>query len=78
SLEWKSFLLNPQKIYVIPKTFEEMAELSKKHALEMIEKSDEAHSKAMREMQELMHFPQGMNAWYENKRKAFECCPSTN
>ncbi|NRT14681.1 hypothetical protein HNP99_001025 [Flavobacterium sp. 28A] len=59
-------------------TFEEMAELSKKHALEMIEKSDEAHSKAMREMQELMHFPQGMNAWYENKRKAFECCPSTN
>ena len=47
-------------------TFEEIAELSKNHALEMIQKKDDAHSKAMREMQELMHFPEGMNAWYEN------------
>ena len=59
-------------------TFEEMAEMSKKHALEMINKKDDAHSKALREMQELMHFPQGMNAWYENKRKAFECLPASN
>ena len=52
--------------------------MSKKHELEMIDKKDDAHSKAMREMQELMHFPQGMNAWYENKRKAFECLPASN
>lgn len=60
------------------KTFEEIEQLSTNHTLEMIEKADEAHSKARREMQELMHFPQGMNAWYENKRKAFECLPSNN
>jgi predicted small metal-binding protein len=56
-------------------SIEEMAELSKKHAMEMIEKGDEPHRKAMREMQELMHFPEGMNAWYENKRKTFDCLP---
>lgn len=59
-------------------TFEEMAELSKKHAMEMIQNGDEPHSKAMREMQELMHFPEGMNAWYENKRKTFDSLPSDN
>jgi hypothetical protein len=57
------------------KTFEEIAELSKKHAMEIIEKGDDLHAKALREMQELMHFPEGMNAWYENKRKTFECLP---
>ena len=57
-------------------TFEEMAELSKNHAMEMIKKGDEQHSKALREMQELMHFPEGMNAWFENKRKTFDSLPS--
>jgi ferritin-like protein len=56
-------------------TIEEMTELSKNHAMEMIEKGDEAHIKAMREMQELMHFSEGMNAWYENKRQTFDCLP---
>ncbi|CAM3087301.1 DUF1059 domain-containing protein [Flavobacterium frigoris] len=58
-------------------TFEEIAELSKNHALEMIEKKDDAHKTALREMQELMHFPEGMNAWYENKRKTFESLPTS-
>lgn len=58
-------------------TFEEMAELSKNHALEMMQNKDDAHSKAMREMQELMHFPEGSNAWYENKRKTFETLPES-
>ena len=35
-------------------TFEEMAELSKQHGREMLQKGDEAHLKAMNEMQELM------------------------
>ena len=56
-------------------TIEEMTELSKNHTMEMIEDGDESHIKALREMQELMHFPEGMNAWYENKRKTFECLP---
>jgi hypothetical protein len=54
-------------------TIEEMTELSKNHAIEVIKKGDEAHSKARREMQELMHFTEGMNARYENKRKTFDC-----
>ncbi|WP_367753574.1 DUF1059 domain-containing protein [Flavobacterium sp. WC2421] len=58
------------------KTFEEIAELSKNHAMEMIQKGDEPHSKALREMQELMHFPEGMNAWFENKRKTFDSLSS--
>lgn len=33
-------------------TFEEMAELSKKHGMEMAKKSDEAHLKAMEEIKE--------------------------
>jgi hypothetical protein len=32
-------------------------------------KGDEEHIKAMQEMQELMHFSEDMNAWYENKEK---------
>jgi hypothetical protein len=47
-------------------TIEEMTELFKK-TMEMIER-DEAHIKQCG-MQELMHFSEGMNAWYENKEK---------
>jgi len=60
------------------KTIEEMTELSKKHATEMIEKGDEAHIRARKEMQELMHFSEGMNAWFENKRKTFDCLAHDN
>ncbi|MFW6256859.1 MAG: hypothetical protein ACOC2O_01830 [Bacillota bacterium] len=40
-------------------TFEEMAELSKKHAMEMVQQGDEAHIKAMNEMKSLMNNPRG-------------------
>ncbi|MCB0395073.1 MAG: DUF1059 domain-containing protein [Flavobacteriales bacterium] len=53
-------------------TFEEMAELSKQHGREMLQKGDEAHLKAMNEMQELMQDPKAMQDWFENKRKEFE------
>jgi len=39
-------------------TFEEIAEMSKKHGMEMFQKGEEAHHKAMSEMQELMKSPQ--------------------
>ncbi len=35
-------------------TFEEMAEMSKNHGMEMFQKGDEAHLKAMNEIQEMM------------------------
>ena len=53
-------------------TFEEMAEMSKQHGMEMYKKGDEAHLKAMSEMQKLMQSPQAMNEWMEDRRKAFE------
>lgn len=53
-------------------TFEEIAELSKKHGMEMFQSSDKEHLNAMKEMQELMKTPGAMQEWFENKRKEFE------
>ncbi len=58
-------------------TFEEMAEMSKQHGMEMYKKGDEAHLKAMSEMQKLMQSPQAMNEWMEDRRKAFEALADT-
>ena len=52
-------------------TFEEIAEMSKTHGMEMFQKGDEPHLKATNEMQELMKSPAAMNEWFENKRKEF-------
>lgn len=59
-------------------TFEEMAEMSKQHGMEMYQKGDEAHLKAMGEMQELMKSPDAMNKWFEAKRKEFEALPEVD
>lgn len=59
-------------------TFEEMAEMSKKHGMEMFQKGDKAHLKAMDEMQKLMQSPDAMNKWFEDKRKEFEALPDNS
>ena len=56
-------------------TFEEIAEMSKKHGMEMFQKNDESHLKAMGEMQELMKSPENMKSWFDNKRVEFEGLP---
>ena len=56
-------------------TFEEIAEMSKKHGMEMYQHGDEQHIKAMKDMQELMKSPDAMNTWFENKRKEFDTLP---
>ncbi len=56
-------------------TFEEIGEMSKQHAMEMLQKDDEAHLKAMDEMKELMKNPQAMKDWFANKEKEFEALP---
>ena len=56
-------------------TFEEMAELSKQHGMEMFENQDPAHLAAMNKMQELMKDPEAMNAWLENKKREFAELP---
>jgi len=57
-------------------SFEEIAEMSKQHGLEMFHKKEEAHLKAMSEMQELMKNPEAMKAWFENKKKEFDALPN--
>ena len=56
-------------------TFEEIAEMSKKHGMEMFQKNDELHLKAMNEMQELMQKPEAMKDWFENMKKEFDALP---
>lgn len=56
-------------------TFEEVAEMSKKHGTEMFHAKDEAHLKAMSDMKQVMKSPDAMAAWFKNRRKAFESLP---
>ncbi len=56
-------------------TFEEIAEMSKKHGMEMFQKGDEPHIQAMNEMKKFMNSPEAMNELMENKRKEFEAQP---
>lgn len=57
-------------------TFDEMAEMSKNHGMEMFQKNDEAHLKAMQKMQELMQKPEAMQKWFADKRQEFEALPA--
>lgn len=56
-------------------TFEEIAQMSKKHGMEMFQSGDQAHLEAMNKMQELMKTPTAMKDWFENRRKEFEALP---
>ncbi len=56
-------------------SFEEIAEMSKKHGTEMFQQQDEAHLKAMNEMRTLMQDPQAMGKWFADKKAAFEALP---
>jgi hypothetical protein len=47
-------------------SFEEIAEMSKKHGSEMFQNGDEDHLKAMNEMKDLMQEPEAMKEWFEN------------
>ena len=53
-------------------TFDEIAEMSKIHGMEMFEIGDKPHLKAMNEMKELsMKSSDAHNEWFDNKRKEF-------
>ena len=56
-------------------SFDEMAEKSKRHGMEMFQKGDKAHLEALNEMKELMKTPDSMRSWFEAKRKEFETLP---
>jgi len=56
-------------------TFEEIAELSKAHGMDMFQKQDKEHLEAMNKIQELMKKPEAMGKWFEDKKKEFEALP---
>jgi hypothetical protein len=56
-------------------SFEKIAELSKQRGMEMFQKEDESHLKAMGRMQELMQKPEAMKDWFEMKKKEFDSLP---
>lgn len=53
-------------------TFEEIANLSKEHGMEMFKKGDKDHLTAMEEMKKKMSKPEDMQKWMEEKRKVFD------
>ena len=53
-------------------TFEEMAELSKAHGMEMYQIGDQPHLEAMEKMMALMQQPEGMQNWFDAKRAEFD------
>lgn len=56
-------------------TFDEIAQLSKKHGTEMAEKGDKAHLELMGGMKELMSDNQAMEGWVNKKRNEFNTLP---
>ncbi len=53
-------------------TFEEMAEMSKQHGMEMLQQGDKNHLKAMEEMRVKMANFDAMKEWLEEKKREFE------
>ena len=53
-------------------TFEEIAEMSKNHGMEMFQKGDKAHLDAMNDMQKLMQSKNAFDKWMNEKMKEFD------
>jgi predicted small metal-binding protein len=56
-------------------TFEEIAEMSKKHGMEMFQKNDKPHLEAMNKMKELMKSPSVMKEFHDSKIREFNNLP---
>lgn len=56
-------------------TFEELAELSKLHGMEMFQKQDAEHLEAMQRITALMQQPNAMQEWFAAKKKEFNELP---
>lgn len=59
-------------------TFEEMANLSKEHGMQMFQTQDQGHMQAMQRMQELMKDPNAMQNWMQEKKELFDSLPQTD
>lgn len=56
-------------------TFDEAAQMSRDHGMEMFQKKDEAHLAAMYKMQEMMNDKETLNKWIEERKQEFEALP---
>jgi predicted component of type VI protein secretion system len=56
-------------------TFEQIAEMSKAHGMEMFQQQDQAHLKAITDVQLMMQKPGAMREWFETKRREFDGLP---
>lgn len=56
-------------------TFEEIAEISKKHGTEVFMAQEPEHLKVMNEMMKLMQDPSAMQAWMQSKKELFDAQP---
>lgn len=52
-------------------SFEEIAEMSRLHGMEMYRQGDADHLRAMEEMRVLMQSPEAMQAWMAERKAAF-------
>jgi len=53
-------------------TFEEIVALSKQHGMEMFQQQDPDHLEAMQKVMVMMQQPEVMQAFFDEKKKAFE------
>ena len=58
-------------------SFEEIAEMSKQHGMEMFQKNDKPHLAAMHKMRELMQSEdsEAMKNWMKSKQEEFDALP---
>ena len=59
-------------------TFEEIAEQSRQHGMQMFQQGDQQHLQAMNDMREQMKDAKAMQAWMDMKRKEFESLSDSN
>jgi len=57
-------------------TFDEIAQLSKKHGKQMFQQGDKPHLEAMSEMRDLMQSEDSMAKWMADKQKKFDAKPN--
>ncbi|AOW15050.1 hypothetical protein LPB72_21190 [Hydrogenophaga crassostreae] len=58
-------------------TFEDLADLSKQHAMEMLQRNDANHMVAMNAMKALMVEPGAMQDWFAKRKAEFDALPAT-
>ncbi len=56
-------------------TFDEIAQMSRKHGMEMFQKADQDHIEAMNQMKTLMSEEGAMEKWMGDRRREFDALP---